>query len=164
MSPRTVPHQMPFGAKRASLNSRQEMLDRIQELNHQIRMREDERFHRGVRELIENLQAAPRYPARTDIVLTVEEAPRLYVDLTTRKPRKTHAPEDRQPDYSGWPVAPYTIRETHAEHVRKPPKQRLFKFKKSAMQSRSERTDQQRAQREREWRETLQRMEDRSFQ
>lgn len=155
---------MPFGAKRASLNSRQEMLDRIQELNHQIRLREGERFHRGVRELIDSLQAAPRYPARTDIVLTVEEAPRLYADLTKRTLRKARVPEDRQPDYSGWPAAPYTIRETHADHVRKLPRQRLFKFKKSAMQSRSERTGQQRAEREREWRETLQRMEDRSFQ
>lgn len=96
------------------------MLDRILELKHQIRLREGERFHREIRELIDSVSSASRYPACTDIVLTVEEAPLLYADLTKRKLRKAHVSQDRQSDYSRtWPVAPYTIRETHADCTRK---------------------------------------------
>ena len=140
------------------------MLDRIQELNHQIRLCEGERFHSEVRQLIDNLQSAPRYPGGTNIVLTVEESPRLYVDLAPRKLRKAHISEDRQSSYSRWPVAPYTIKETHSEFVHKQPRRRLFKVKKSTMLSRSEVTNQQREQKERQWRETLRYMEDRSLQ
>ena len=96
------------------------MLNRIQELNHQIRLCEGDNLHRDVRQLIKDLQRSPGSPGCMSIVLTAEESPRMYADLTRRKFRKANISEDRHSDYSqSWPIAPYTIKETCEDYVRK---------------------------------------------